>query len=483
MATFQVFSSGPGSAQGSLGWALPPTGWPQGRLTERQYEDSEWWHVHFRKFQPSEGSDPLQSLHTIKESLNLWMRPDMRSTQQILDQLVLEKFMTCMPLELQVLVRERKVQSCEELEALLRKKEKPRKWRVLTIQGREYLLENSEEDLVLDLSMKSSTPISEAGEHSDNSPEDLGEPENQPGPSDVAWGQRMVAVEEQEYSDEEVWDTPLVIDLSARSPSPISEAGEHPDNSPEEYPTHVPEVLNRRQKRGGPRTPRAAPKRKRGNTPTVQAEPQEPAVTSERGQVVGQHGSDSVGDQLTVQPTGHPVRKEPGRQIPYECEDCSKRFSYKSQFDLHRRTHTGERPFPCPSCVRRFIQASDLKVHQRIHTGQKPFGCAVCGKRFTHASTLRGHLRVHTRERPFQCGDCNKRFSHRGNLNVHLRTHSGVRPYRCPRCDGAFRQLGTFQRHQRTCRGAPRGRRDPADPGVQPRVPSGVEMVPEHVDT
>lgn len=128
MATFQVFSGGPGSAQGSLGWALPPTGWPQGRLTEKQYEDSEWWHRRFRKFQPSEGSDPLQSVHTIKEFLNLWMRPDMRSTQQILDQLVLEKFMTCMSLELQVLVRERKVQSCEELEALLRKKEKPRKW-------------------------------------------------------------------------------------------------------------------------------------------------------------------------------------------------------------------------------------------------------------------------------------------------------------------------------------------------------------------
>nr|KAF6268414.1 hypothetical protein mPipKuh1_008230 [Pipistrellus kuhlii] len=322
MATFQVFSSGPGSAQGSLGWALPPTGWPQGCLTERQYEDSEWWHRRFREFQPSEGSDPLQSLHTIKESLNLWMRPDMRSTQQILDQLVLEKFMTCMPLELQVLVRERKVQSCEELEALLRKKEKPRKWRVLTIQGREYLLENSEEDLVLDLSMKSSTPISEARAHPGNGPEVLGEPGNHPGPSDVAWGQRMVAVEEQEYSDEEVWDTPLVIDLSARSPTPISEAGEHPDNSPEEYPTHVPE-----------------------------------------------------------------------------------------------------------------------------------------------------------------CGDCNKRFSHRGNLNVHLRTHSGVRPYRCPRCDGAFRQLGTFQRHQRTCHGALQGRRDPADPEVQPRVLFEAEMVHEHVDT
>ncbi|CAK6437517.1 unnamed protein product, partial [Pipistrellus nathusii] len=406
MATFQVFSGGPGSTQGSLDWALPPTGWPQGRLTEKQYEDSEWWHRRFRGFHPSEGSDPLQSVHTIKEFLNLWMRPDMRSTQQILDQLVLEKFMTCMPLELQVLVRERKVQSCEELEALLRKKEKPRKWRVLTIQGQEYLLENSDEDLVLDLSVKSSAPISEAGAHPENGPGVLGGPENQPGPSDVVGGQgqqvllpetiptnsdlqgvrptvRSEEVEEDVMEEEEeaaVLTPPDALLPSSPGDSVMTEGEQSPQEgiglehvgAPDEHPTHVPEVLNRRRKRRGPRTPRGAPKRKRGNTPTVQAEPQEAAAPSDQGQVVGQRGSDSVGASNTEEPAGHPVGTEPGRQIPNECEDCHKRFSSKSQLDLHRRTHTGEGHFQCLFCPKRFPQAWDLRVHHRTHKGQKP---------------------------------------------------------------------------------------------------------------
>ncbi|KAK1329660.1 hypothetical protein QTO34_009842 [Cnephaeus nilssonii] len=117
----------------------------------------------------------------------------------------------------------------------------------------------------------------------------------------------------------------------------------------------------------------------------------------------------SVGASNTVEPTGHPVGKESRRQTPYGCQDCSKRFSYQSQLDLHRRTHTGERPFQCRYCPKRLIQASALHVHHWIHTG--------------------------------------------------------LRPYQCPQCDGAFRQLGTFQRHQRTCQGAPRRLQVPADPG------------------
>lgn len=128
MATDQMFSDAHGNTQGSLDWVLPPGGPPQGRLTEGQYWDSERGHVLFRAFHPPEGADPLQSLHTMSELLDRWMRPDLRSMRQVLDQLVLEKFVTCMPLELQVLVKERRVQSCEELEALLINKEKARKW-------------------------------------------------------------------------------------------------------------------------------------------------------------------------------------------------------------------------------------------------------------------------------------------------------------------------------------------------------------------
>ncbi|XP_059542147.1 zinc finger and SCAN domain-containing protein 5B-like [Myotis daubentonii] len=496
MAADQAFSDGRGLPQGNLGWELLPAGTPQGILTEEQHWDSEKGHVLFRAFQHSEDADPLHSVHTMSVLLHRWLRPDVLNKQQILDKLLLETFMTIMPLELQVLVKERRVQSCEELKVLLRTKEKPRKWKDNTLQEQKYLLENSDvqmaneevgdTDHMLDLSVKSRSPISQMGVHPENSQEVNEEPGNQPGTSEVLWGQgqkvflpeaistkndlegvrpmeNLVKLEKDVMEDREE----AVVLTSSEPPLPSSpgdsvktEGKQNPlegiglerVDAGDVPPTQVPEIqaLSQCPKRRGSGNPGGAPKRKRGNTPTPQEEPQEGAVSLDRGEVTRQHRCHSVGASSTVEPTGHPVCKVSRRKIPYKCQDCSKMFSYKSQLDLHLRTHTGERPFQCLDCPKRFIQASDLHVHQRIHTGQKPFCCKVCEKRFTHKSTLRNHQRVHTQEKPYQCAVCQKKFSHHGNLNVHMRTHSGLRPYPCPHCHLAFRQLGTFKRHQRT---------------------------------
>ena len=45
-----------------------------------------------------------------------------------MDKLVLEQFMICMLLECQVLVKESGVQSCKDMEDMLRNNQKPKKW-------------------------------------------------------------------------------------------------------------------------------------------------------------------------------------------------------------------------------------------------------------------------------------------------------------------------------------------------------------------
>ncbi|XP_006753568.1 PREDICTED: zinc finger and SCAN domain-containing protein 5B [Myotis davidii] len=509
MATDLAFSNGHGHPQGCLGWELPPARPPQGNLIEGQHWDSERGHVLFRVFQHPEDADPLQSVHTMSALLHRWLRPDVLTKKQILDKLLLEKFMTCMPLELQVLVKERRVQSCEELKALLRNKEKPRNWKVIIFQGQKYLQENSDvqmadeevgdTDYVLDLSIKSQSPISQMGVHPENSQEVSGEPGNQPGTNDEVWGQgqnvflsetiptksdlegvrpteNLVKSEKdvlEDRAEAAVLTSPKLPLPSGPGDSVQAEGEQDPQEGTglervdacDVPPTHVPETqaLSQPPKRRGSGNLGGAPKRKRGNASTPQGEPQEGAVLLDR-EVTRGHQCNSVGASSTVEQTGHPVGKKPRRKIPYECQDCSKRFSYKSQLELHLRTHTGERPFQCLDCPKRFIQASDLHVHQRIHTGQKPFCCKVCQKRFTHESTLRGHQRVHTQEKPYQCSVCQKKFGHRGNLNVHMRTHSGLRPYPCPHCHLAFRQLGAFKGHQRThVKEAPQGPQVPSD--------------------
>ncbi|XP_059520993.1 zinc finger and SCAN domain-containing protein 5B-like [Myotis daubentonii] len=496
MATDQAFYDGHGHPQGSLGWDLSLAGLPHGNLTEEQHRDCEKWHLLFRVFQHPKDADPLQSVHTMSALLHRWLRPDVLTKKQILDKLLLEKFLTCMPLELQVLVKERCIQSCEELKVLLRNKKKLRKWKVVIFQGQKYLEENfdvqmpdeevGDTDHVLELSMKYQSPISKMGVHPGKSQDVNREPGNQPGTSDVVWGQgqkvflpetiptksdlegvrpmeNLVNLEKDMMEDRE--EAAVLTSLDPPLPSsPGDSVKTEGEQNPQEGiglervdvrdvpPTHVPETqaLSQRPKRRDSGNPGGAPKRKRGNTPTTQKEPQERAMSLDRGEVTRLHRCHSVGASSIIEPTGHPVGKEPGRKVPYECEDCSKRFTYRSQLELHLRTHTGERPFQCLVCPKGFIQASDLRVHQRIHTGEKPFCCTVCEKRFTHKSTLRNHQRVHTQDKPYGCTVCHKSFLHLGNLNVHMRTHLGLRPYPCPHCHLAFRQLGTFKRHQRT---------------------------------
>ncbi|OQR68514.1 zinc finger protein-like [Tropilaelaps mercedesae] len=108
---------------------------------------------------------------------------------------------------------------------------------------------------------------------------------------------------------------------------------------------------------------------------------------------------------------------------PFKCEQCGNKFSQKTSLTRHFRSHTGERPFSCEVCGKRFADKERIKIHMRTHTGEKPFSCEVCGKRFSQKSTVKRHMSVHTGAKPFQCATCGKGFANRGNLNAHAKTH------------------------------------------------------------
>uniref|UniRef100_A0A452ER28 C2H2-type domain-containing protein n=1 Tax=Capra hircus TaxID=9925 RepID=A0A452ER28_CAPHI len=355
----------------------------------------------------------------------------------MMDRLVLEQFMVCMPLECQVLLKESGVQSCKDLEDVLRNKQKPKKWVSRTsVMG-------------------------------------VGDPCGEPQPP-----VKVIPPEDGQEGSQELQNLPGAADLSREPdqrvlpPETVPESGEPEGQTPREnlekdlledrgetktLQSQEPELLKgpegdvstTKGSRRGPLKNRRHVLRKRDSSPTCQDERPEAATCLDQGELSGQHGSHSVASSGTVGPTSVPEGAETPGRAPCECRVCKKSFPYQSQLTLHQRTHTGERPFQCNICAKGFIQLSDLRVHERIHTGEKPYSCDLCLKKFTHDSTLRAHKRTHTQEKPFHCEQCDRAFSHRGNLNVHRRTHSGVKPYVCPECHSAFRQLGTFKRHQK----------------------------------
>ncbi|XP_073540356.1 uncharacterized protein [Phyllobates terribilis] len=136
---------------------------------------------------------------------------------------------------------------------------------------------------------------------------------------------------------------------------------------------------------------------------------------------------------------------------PYSCAQCGKCFTRKFSLDQHVRTHTGQKPFSCSECGQSFVQKSLLFSHKMIHTGEKPveLTCFECGKYFTKKSGLAEHQKIHTGEKPFSCSECGKAFIQKSGLVEHQKIHTGEKLHKCLECGRCFTRKSNLVKHQR----------------------------------
>lgn len=106
----------------------------------------------------------------------------------------------------------------------------------------------------------------------------------------------------------------------------------------------------------------------------------------------------------------------------YKCDMCNKIFIEFPEYKQHKKQHFIEKR-RCNICNIVCQSVSKLQVHLNGHLGLKPYQCLECSKKFTCKYQLKLHGRCHTDELRYKCKKCEKAFKHLGSLRSHNLVH------------------------------------------------------------
>ncbi|XP_060094637.1 zinc finger protein 397-like [Heteronotia binoei] len=366
----------------------------------------EWKRQQFRHFSYQDAEGPRGVYNHLQELCNQWLKAEKHTKEQILEQLILEQFLTVLPLDMQSWVQDGGPETCSQAVALaedfLLNQQAPEKWE-----------------------QQVPSPLEETDA---NSPE--------------AEEEDVRVLEYSEVCEEAGWENQSHKD-------PVS--GQGPANENEN--NH----LQQEDASLGRTEPSAFQENDQGRTLRNRNRPAKETKGRQKKTVGNKISRPPKGILKGRSPNTCPSSGEKPRseshlvctaESPFECSYCGKNFRRQSYLFQHHRIHTGEKPYHCSYCSKNFRVHSHLVKHERLHTGERPYKCADCGKSFCQSSNLHQHLKMHIGATIYKCADCGKNFSQRAKFYQHRKVHLLRKPYQCANCGESFDRLAQLYKHQ-----------------------------------